>query len=71
MNAHEAHEYTFIRAWGLMLGSQFYYIRSEQERAAVNGAPLNAIYRNQDGYWVTTDELTTEQRTALGRLVKL
>jgi len=71
MDAHEAHEYTFIRAWGLMLGSQFYYIRSEQERASVNGAPLNAVYRNDDGYWVTTDNLSPERRKALERLVKL
>jgi hypothetical protein len=35
------------------LGSQGYYIQQEQERAARDGAPLNAIYKQGEA-WVTT-----------------
>lgn len=37
-------EYIAIEAWGHMLQSYDYYIRQEQERAAQDNAPIDAIY---------------------------
>ncbi len=37
-------DYKAIEIWGKRLGSMPYYIKDEQERAAVDQAPIDAIY---------------------------
>ena len=39
-------EYKWIAVWGWFMGSEQYYIKAEQERAAADNAPLDAIYMN-------------------------
>ncbi|MCK5602376.1 hypothetical protein KAR91_10915 [Candidatus Pacearchaeota archaeon] len=53
---YKAHEYLCIVAWGRRLQSFDYYIRAQQEKAAVEEAPLTAIYE-RDGVWSTADEI--------------
>jgi hypothetical protein len=60
-------EYEWIRKWGRMLGSYQYYIDDQIALARREQAPANAVHKNQDGRWVTTDEITNvEARFALG-----
>lgn len=61
-------KYTFIKAWGRMLGSSDHYINNEREQAEMDGAPTNAIYRDSDGNWHTTDNI--ESIETLKRLIK-
>jgi len=35
------------------------YIREQVERARQGGAPANAVHRNEDGTWMTTDNITS------------
>ncbi len=51
-------EYVYIRKWGEMLYSTPWFIREEQERAARDGAPLNAVFLGDDRTWRTTDDVT-------------
>lgn len=56
-------EYVYIRKWGEMLYSTPWFIREEQERAARDGAPLNAVFLGKDDEgrptaWRTTDDVT-------------
>jgi hypothetical protein len=53
-------DYLAIRFWGVRLGSFSYYIKREQERAAIDNAPLNAIYYREDVGWRTLDDVTNE-----------
>jgi hypothetical protein len=46
MNMANPKEYKHIAAWGQMMGSYPYYIKDQQEDAAQNNAPLDAIYRS-------------------------
>jgi hypothetical protein len=47
-------EYKHIRAWGAMMHSFEYYISDQQERAAQDNAPLDAIFKDHDdGHWHT------------------
>ena len=55
----EPHDYKHIRAWGKMMGSFEYYIMGEQEKAAADNAPLDAIYKREDG-WHTYSSVTRE-----------
>lgn len=41
---HKPEEYTAIRSWLKQSGSYEYYISNQQEKAADDGAPLDAIY---------------------------
>ncbi len=54
---YKPHEYVCIVAWGRRMGSFNYYITAEQKRAAEEGAPITAIYRNNDGTWSTAEEI--------------
>jgi hypothetical protein len=49
--------YTYIVKWGRELGSMPYYIAEQCEQAHRDKAPLNAIYKNSEGRWETTDDL--------------
>lgn len=65
-NKHEPEEYALIWLWGRLLSSQPSWIREQQERAAREGAPLNAIYR-KEVRWHTADEvLHPDTRALLG-----
>lgn len=41
-------QYKHILAWGRKMGSDASYIREQQERAAQDNAPLDAIYEERD-----------------------
>ena len=54
-------EYKAIKAWGQLLRSFAPFIRSQQELAAKENAPVDAIYRKMDqdgGQWVTVGEIS-------------
>lgn len=55
---HSPKEYLAVRLWGRDLGSYDYYINDEQQRASVDGAPVDAIYREHGtGKWVCVSDL--------------
>lgn len=65
-NKHAPEAYELIWRWGRLLSSQPSWIREQQERAAREGAPLNAIYR-KEMRWHTADEvLHPDTRALLG-----
>ena len=60
-------EYSYIRRWGKLIGAATEYIDHRVSQARNEGAPTNAVYRNLDGQWLTTDDvLLPETRAALG-----
>ena len=62
-----SNDYPYIRAWGRMLGSDSYYIDRQVAQARTDGAPPNAVYRNANGQWQTTDDVVlADSRIALG-----
>ena len=54
-------DYPWIRAWCHMLGSYAYYTKRQGEQARQDHAPGNAIYKQQDGSWATTDDSTNPE----------
>lgn len=46
-------KYPFVYAWDRMLGSYEEWSEREQERAEKESAPLDAVYRDSDGKWVS------------------
>lgn len=59
--------YEWIRKWGHFMGSNASYIQDQVDQAEREHAPQNAIYRNQEGGWRTTDDITNRlTRHALG-----
>lgn len=64
--------YPLIEKWGRMSGSFTYYIVDQQERAARDNAPEDAIfYSVDDARWVRADEVnddTTRERLGIGPL---
>jgi hypothetical protein len=54
----DENDYPFIRKWGQLLGSHDYYIEDQIEEARLDGAPAKAIYRDRNGVWHTTDEIS-------------
>jgi hypothetical protein len=52
--------YKYIRAWGNFLHSYSYYIHDQQQKAAADNAPLNAIYK-RGNKWVTVDEIQNKE----------
>ena len=57
-------DYIYIRRWGAMLGSYEYYIKAQQQQAAEDDAPLNAVYQRlppegvRSHQWATTDDIS-------------
>lgn len=47
MKLKPASKYLGIYLWGKQLGSMMYYIENEQERAASDNAPIDALYYSQ------------------------
>jgi hypothetical protein len=63
-------EYLHIRAWGNKLLSYEYYIKDQQELAASQNAPIDAIYKkNGEPGWVCASELSDDLRAELSRRV--
>ena len=48
--------YSYIKAWGKILGSNPYFIKAQIKLAREDEAPHNAIYKGREG-WVTVDEI--------------
>lgn len=53
----EAKQYRHIRSWGVYMRSYEYYIKSQQEQAARDKAPIDALYCKGGGVWVCASEL--------------
>ncbi len=53
-------EYEWIKKWGYWMNSFTGYIRDQIELARQDNAPDNAIYKQDDGTWATTDDITSE-----------
>lgn len=58
-------DYSYIRAWGQMLGSFRYFIDGEVEKARASNAPATAIYRKQDGSWAVFEDIQNDETRAL------
>ncbi len=54
---HQPCEYKAIAFWGSVMGSYQYYINDQQIVAAMEGAPLGAIYQ-RDSVWKLLSEVT-------------
>jgi len=50
-------DYLYVRAWGKVMGSLSYYIRDQIATAHEDKAPGNAIYKNDEGLWMTMDDI--------------
>jgi hypothetical protein len=50
-------DYLYIRAWGKVMSSLPYYIRDQLATAHEDKAPGNAIYKNEEGLWMTMDDI--------------
>lgn len=61
MSKHLAKDYLAIALWGQMLRSFAYYIDAQQESAAEDGAPVDALYR-RDGKWFCVSDLDEGHR---------
>lgn len=63
--------YPYIRAWGMMLGSIQSFIEYEVGKAERTNAPQTAIYQNQNGDWVTFEEIQfADTRERIAALVE-
>lgn len=58
-------DYKHIDAWGRMMGSLEYYRIQEQERAALEEAPITACYHRQEGGWACFEDLAPAARDRL------
>ena len=66
MNNRTPQHYKMVMFWGHSLGSYQYYIRQEMERACQENAPLDAIYRRENGEWARWCEIkNTELKNRL------
>jgi hypothetical protein len=45
-------DYRALKAWGIMMGSLPYYIRSQQQKAWEDRAPIDAVYFRDEKGWV-------------------
>lgn len=53
------HHYTYIRAWGIYLGSFQHYIDEQVRIANQEGAPRTAVYKRAlTGEWVTFEQVS-------------
>jgi hypothetical protein len=64
--------YLHILAWGNRMGSNLDFIRTEQERAFKDRAPIDATFKNANGEWHTARDIQDEwNRKALENSVKV
>ena len=54
-------EYKHIAAWGNLMGSQEWYIKDLQEKAAESSAPIDTVYRAANGDWRTCSGIVNPQ----------
>lgn len=57
-------EYKAIAVWHRRTGSFSSYIQRQQEDAADDGAPLDAIYKRESGEWARLSEVQNEELKA-------
>lgn len=61
-------KYIYIRAWGIMMGSNSDYIDGEIELAKKDNAPETAIFKRED--WHTYETITSpETKTRVQEIV--
>ena len=53
-------QYYYISAWGYIMNSMTYYVKQEIKKAQEEDAPDDAIYRNNDGKWITHSGIKDE-----------
>lgn len=59
-------QYKHVAAWGDFLRSFPYYVKAQQERAALDGAPLDAISLDAEGgRWQTIRDVCPETLAAM------
>ena len=63
-------DYKHIKAWGIMMHSHNYYIVAEQEQAALDNAPLDAIFKREDGWHTFAGTTNPETITLINRILK-
>jgi hypothetical protein len=54
-NPRDHHGYRYIVAWCVALGSYAPYIKDRCNEARADNAPKDAVYKRDDGTWVTFD----------------
>lgn len=60
-------DYPWIRKWDAFMGSCASYLKEQLALARSENAPENAIYKGDNGSWVTTDDvLDARTRFVLG-----
>jgi len=62
-------DYPYVIAWGKMMRSEGYYIENQLRKAREDGAPVTAVYRGDDGAWVTLDQCHPDTQRQLERLL--
>ena len=66
----QPNEYKMIQAWGKYMGSYMPYIVDQQNLAAQENAPLDAIFRNNDSHvgvvstWSTVEQVKSDDLRA-------
>lgn len=64
-------DYVYIRAWGLMMGSNRRYIEAQVAKARADEAPEDATFYRDDTGWHTFQDVTREStRDELAVLVE-
>lgn len=63
-------DYKHLRAWGWITGERPGNIELEQQRAANEGAPITALYKDHNGQWVTVEQTNNWTRHLVERRVK-
>ena len=58
--------YPDVAAWGRHLGSRDFYIEKQVAQAVVDGAPMDAIFKDSDGVWHTMADLRRQPPEAAG-----
>lgn len=53
-------KFRHLAAWDHMMGSSNSWREMMQERAEADGAPIDAIYRKDDGSWATFGDTRSE-----------
>ena len=59
-----AEDYPWIRQWGRLMNSPRSYVDDEIAHARADLAPHNALFRQRDGTWRTTDDVTCTKQLA-------
>lgn len=54
---HKPAAYKHVAAWGDFLSSFAYYIKDQQQKASDDGAPVDAIYKRDDGSWAVIGDV--------------